>query len=106
MPAQTTWDPPQEITRDEIVRASEDVLARPDIPITNVEDIFRIHVLGMDWDIGGRVYQPEDPSRIPTGADGKKIGVFLQHGGGGDHRGQEPMATLLASKFGYKVATM
>jgi hypothetical protein len=106
MPAQTTWDPPQEITRDEIVRASEDVIARPDIPITNVEDIFRIHVLGMDWDIGGRVYQPEDPSRIPTGADGKKIGVFLQHGGGGDHRGQEPLATLLASKFGYKVATM
>jgi hypothetical protein len=106
MPAMTTWDPPREITREEIVRSSDEVLGRPDLAITNTEDVFRIRVLGLDWDIGGRVYQPEDPSRIPTGADGKKIGVFLQHGGGGDHRSQEPLATLLASKFGYKVATM
>ena len=106
MSATTTWDPPWEMTRDEIVRNSDEVLSRPDLAITNTEDVFRIRVLGLDWDIGGRVYQPEDPSRVPTGADGKKIGVFLLHGGGGDHRSQEPLATLLASKFGYKVATM
>jgi hypothetical protein len=106
MTTTTTWNPPQEIAREEIARISEDVLSRPDLPITATDDIFRIHVLGMDWDIGSMVYQPEDPAQIPTGADGKKIGVFLLHGGAGDHRGKDKMARFLASKFGYKVATM
>jgi hypothetical protein len=102
----TAWNPPREISRVQIVSSSDEVLGRPDFPIVDREDIFRIRVLGLDWDIGGKVYEPADPSRIPTGADGKKVGVFLQHGGGGDHRSQEPMARLLAGKFGYKVASM
>ncbi len=105
MPTTTTWNPPREFSRDEIVRTSNDVLARPELPITATEDIFRIHALGLDWDIGGMVYQPEDEAHIPTGADGKKIGVFLLHGGAGDHRGKDPMARFLASRFGDKVAT-
>ena len=60
----------------------------------------------MDWDIGVMVYQPEDPSKIPVGADGKKVGVFLLHGGSGDYRSIEPVAKLLSTKFGYKVASM
>jgi hypothetical protein len=102
----TTWNPPLEITREAIVRASDDVLSRPELPITAREDIFRIRVADLDWDIGGMVYQPEDEADIPTGADGKKIGLFLLHGGAGDHRGKDPMARFLASRFGYKVATM
>ena len=106
MTAATTWTPPQQITREEIVRASDDVLARPELPITATEQVFRIRELGLDWDIGGMVYQPEDEANIPTGADGKKVGVFLLHGGAGDHRGKDEMARFLASRFGYKVATM
>lgn len=106
MPTATTWTPPREITREEIVRASDEILSRPALPITVTEDIFRIKVLDLDWDIGGMVYAPEDAARIPTGADGKKIGVFLLHGGSGDHRGKDAMARFLAGAFGYKVATM
>lgn len=106
MPIITNWEPPRELRREEIVRNSEEILALADLPISRRDFTFRINVLGLDWDIGGRVYQPEDAARIPTGADGKKIGVFLLHGGGGDHRSQEPLGTLLASKLGYRVATM
>jgi len=52
------------------------------------------------------VYEPVDSTKIPTGADGKQIGAFLLHGGGGDHRGVEPLSLLLASKLGWKIATM
>jgi hypothetical protein len=102
----TTWEPPVQLERDSIVRASEEVLARPDIPIVAREDIFRITALGLDWDIGGKVYEPANPADVPRGADGKKIGAFLLHGGGGDHRGMEPLALLLTGKLGYKIATM
>ena len=102
----TAWEPPVEIPREEIVRISDEVLARADRPSVAREEIFRISVLGLDWDIGGMVYEPEDPTRIAVGADGKKVGIFLLHGGGGDHRGKDKMGRFLASKFGYKVATM
>jgi len=75
----------------------------PDIPMRQTEDIFRINVLGMEWDIGMMVYEPEDSKRIPVGADGKKAGFFLLHGGSGDFKGIERHAKLLATKFGYKV---
>jgi hypothetical protein len=106
MPTMTTWGPPKEISRDQIVQSSDDVLGRLDIPISEREDLFRPRVLDLDWDIGGKVYEPADPSQIPTGPDGKKVGVFLLHGGAGDHRGKDDMSRFLASKFGYKVATM
>ncbi|MGH2513902.1 MAG: hypothetical protein ACRDGQ_14625, partial [Candidatus Limnocylindrales bacterium] len=92
--------------RDEIVTISDEVLARPDRPISVREEIFRINVLGLDWDIGGMVYEPTDPAGIARGADGKQVGIFLLHGGGGDHRGKDQMGRFLAAKFGYKVATM
>jgi hypothetical protein len=104
--SKTTWEPPVQLERDAIVRASEQVLRRPDIPVNAREEVFRISVLGLDWDIGGKVYEPANPADVPLGADGQKIGVFLLHGGGGDHRGMEPLALLLSSKLGYKVATM
>ena len=75
----------------------------PDIPIRQTEDIFCINVLGMDWDLGMVVYEPEDPEKIPTGADGKKAGFFLLHGGSGDFKGIERHSKLLANKFGFKV---
>lgn len=100
------WEPPTEVSREEIVRASDDLLAQPDLPLDVREDVFRIRVAGMDWDIGGKVYEPRDPARQVVGADGRRAGLFLLHGGGGDHRSLEPMALLLAGKLGFKVATM
>lgn len=102
----TTWEPPAELARDEIVELSDRVLARPEIPIKATDDVFRLSVLGLDWDIGGTVYTPEDESAIPRGADGKRVGLFILHGGGGDHRGKDKMARFLAARFGYKVVTI
>ena len=100
------YDPPSEVSREEIIKLSNQVLSLPDIKVKSREEIFRIKVLEMEWDIGGMVYEPEDPSKIPVGPDGKKIGVFFLHGGSGDHRSMEKQSLLVARKFGYKVATM
>ncbi|MCD6028578.1 MAG: hypothetical protein K0S78_752 [Thermomicrobiales bacterium] len=102
----TTAVEPRFISREEIVAMSEEVLNRPDLPLTVTDDFFRIQSLGLDWDIASKVYQPADETKVPTGPDGKKIGIFLLHGGAGDHRSKDPMARFLASKFGYKVANM
>jgi hypothetical protein len=100
------WEPPAEVSREEIIHISHAVVAQPDIKIKRKEDIFRIRVLEMEWDIGVMLYEPEDPSKIPAGPDGKKIGIFMLHGGAGDYRVMEPFALMLAGKFGYKVASM
>ncbi len=100
------WSPPAEISREEILQTSKTILARPDIPLKIREEVFRIRVLEMDWDMGAMVYEPEDPSQIPSGPDGKKLGIFLLHGGSGDHRETQVVANLLAGKFGFKVVSM
>jgi pimeloyl-ACP methyl ester carboxylesterase len=102
----TDWQPLTSVTREETVARSDAVLARPDIPITQTEDVFRIEALGLEWDIGAMVYQPADPSRAAVGADGKKIGIFMLHGGSGDYKSMEPMAKLFAGKFGCKAVAM
>ncbi|MDC0033940.1 hypothetical protein OAJ57_05215 [Alphaproteobacteria bacterium] len=100
------WEPPDEITRARCLAESEAVLSMPDIPLTEREDLFRIQALGLDWDIGAQIYEPEDPAKICVGADGKKVGVYLLSGGDGDFKTMSPVAKLLAGKFGMKVATM
>jgi hypothetical protein len=101
--AKNRWRPPEFVTREQCVKDTEEVLGRPDIPIKRTEDIFRINVLGMDWDLGMVVYEPEDLKKLPLGADGKKAGFFLLHGGSGDFKGIERHSKLLAAKFGFKV---
>jgi len=100
------WELPSGFTKPELIEISQEVLAKPDIPITVNEDIFRISVLGMEWDVGGAVYEPVDPARIPVGKDGKKAGIFMIHGGSGDHRSKDSVSRLLAGKFGFKVYSM
>ena len=100
------WTAPAKVSRSEIIQRSNAVLAKPDIKLRIEEDIFRIRVLEMDWDIGAMVYEPEDSSKIPVGPDGHKLGVFLLHGGSGDHRTKDDVARLLAGKFGFKVVSM
>jgi hypothetical protein len=104
--ATTRWAPSEVLTPDDALKASEEILARPDIPMTEDEDIIRIRELGLDWDICLTVYQPKDPAKIPTGADGRKCGIFLLHGEGEDHRSQNAIARLLVKKYGYKVTAM
>ena len=104
--ATAQWKLPSGFTKPELIEISQEVMAKPDIPITVNEDIFRISVLGMEWDVGGAVYEPVDPSQIPVGKDGKKAGIFMIHGGGGDYRGKDSVSRLLAGKFGFKVYSM
>jgi hypothetical protein len=104
--ATAAWEPPKEISREECIKISNAILAQPDIKFKQKEDIFRINVVGMDWDMGVMVYQPEDLTKIPKGADGKKVGFFILHGGSGDWRSMEKLARLLTGKYGYKVVSM
>ena len=101
----TTVDTFAVVPRDEIVRASDDLMAREAIRLVETEDIFSIDVAGMSWDVGAVVYEPADESLVPRGADGKRIGVFLLHGGAGDYRSMEERARLIASRFGYRVVS-
>ena len=94
------------VSRQEVIESSNSVLAMPDISLKAEEIILRIPALEMDWDIGAMVYEPEDTSKIPIGADGKKVGVFLLHGGSGDHRSKDKFARFLTGKFGFKVVSM
>src|SRR5262245_66534655 len=100
------WQPPESISREETLARSQAVLAKPSLPLRQTEDIFRIHALGLDWDMGVTVYEPSDPREIIRGADGKKIGVFLLHGGSGDYKSMEPIAKVFAEKFGCKAVAM
>lgn len=102
----TYWEPPTELTHEEIVAISDQVLARTDMPYTAREEIFRIRVADLNWDIATAVFTPEDPATAPRDHSGRMAGIFLLHGGGSDHRDIEPLARLLAGKFGFKVATM
>lgn len=105
-PGSRPWQPPKRLERPEIVRISEAMLAEADIPYTRSEDISRIRANGLDWDIGTMVYAPDDPAKVPRGPDGRKIAVFMTHGGASDWRSMEPLAAMLARKRGYKVCSM
>ncbi len=102
----TRWAPPSAISRADVLRTSRAVLRRKDIPVGESEDIFRIQALGLDWDIGLRLYAPRTKSRITRGADGKRVGLFLLHGGSGDFKAMDAIANLFSRKFGFKVAVM
>src|SRR5919199_2506978 len=105
-PKFSAWEPPQSVSREDTLARSDAVLAKPDLPLRQTEDIFRINALGLDWDMGVMVYEPADSAQIARGADGKKIGIFLLHGGSGDFKSMEPMAKLFAEKFGCKAVAM
>ena len=69
------WTPPPRISPAEIRRASDAVLAMPDIDLEINLDILRIRVLEMDWDIAGRSLptqrsfpDPDRPGWTQTGS--------------------------------------
>ena len=106
-----TYEPALDISKEDTVAMIRNFMSKPDLPLKSgdkayIEDIMRINAVNMDWDIGMSVHEPVDPSDIPRGADGKKIGIFLLHGGSGDFKSMHKQAKLLASKLGYKVISM
>jgi hypothetical protein len=102
----TEWTPPPEVTREQALAISSEVLGSRDIPINETEDIFRIKCLGLDWDMGVCVFEPKSAEDAARGPDGKKIGVFVLHGGSGDFKAMAPLARIYAGKFGHKVVCM
>lgn len=104
--SKSVWQPPEAVSREDTIKRSDAVLARPDVPVEIKEDIFRINVLGLDWDMGLMTYTPKDESKIAVGADGKKIGVFMLHGGSGDCKSMDTFARLFSEKFGCKAVAM
>ena len=101
-----TWQPPARLSKDEMVKISDGILGETDIPFSETEDVFRIRSNGMDWDIGNVVYQPEDGTKAAIGPDGKKLAIFMTHGGASDWRSIERLARTFAGKRGYKVCSM
>lgn len=91
--------------REKIIRISNELTSRASCTSVQHEDLFRLQALGLDWDIGAQIHTPAD-NRIATGANGKKVGVFLLHGGAGDFKSMERLATLFVEKFRYKVVVM
>ena len=100
------WQPPQRLEKREMVAISDAVLAEPEIDFNESEDLFRIHANGLDWDIGNVVYAPKDERRIAVGPDGKKLGIFMTHGGASDWRSIERLARTFCGKRGFKVCSM
>ena len=98
------WHPPAAWSREQVIATSDAVLVMPVGKVGEREDIFRLCALELDWDIGVRVYEPQPSADIARGADGKKIGVFLLHGGAGDYKSMEKFALLFAEKFACKVS--
>ena len=100
------WQPPATWSREQVVATSDAVLGKPAGAVKEFEDIFRLSALALEWDIGVRVYEPQPAQDMTRGADGKKVGIFLLHGGAGDYKSMERFALLFAERFGFKVVTM
>ncbi len=95
-----------DVPKAELIGLSEEFLARNESVVEASDVVHRINVLEMDWDLAGTVYTPRDEASIPIGPDGRRIGIFLLHGGSGDHRSKDSFARLLVAKLGVKVVTM
>jgi hypothetical protein len=97
------WQPDTTWSRERVIETSNRVLALPKIPVEITEDVYRIHQLGLDWDLGVQVWTPKQEGGAARGADGKRVGIFLTHGGAGDFKAMEKFAGLFAARFGFKV---
>ena len=96
------WEPPAKLSKKQMVKISDAVLAEPDIPFAETEDVFRIHSNGLDWDIGNIVYAPNDPAKIAVGPDGKKLAILMTHGGASAWRAIERLGPTFPRQRGCK----
>ncbi|MBX9761186.1 MAG: hypothetical protein K2Y29_20585 [Beijerinckiaceae bacterium] len=103
--AQSGFSPDDVWEREKVVRISKQIADAETCPVSQREDIFRLEALGLEWDIGTFIHEPAD-GKIATGADGRKVGIFLLHGGAGDFKSMERFATIFVEKYRYKVVVM
>lgn len=101
-----TWTPLSFMSRDDVVKASNNILSKKTNETNIREDIFRIEELGMKWDIGVEIIQPTHSRDRFKGPDGKFVGVFLLHGGDGDFKSMRTLGQIFASRFGVRVVSM
>ena len=99
-----SWQPPEFVSREQCIKDTEEVLSTARYP----DPADRRHFPRQCSRNGlgsrhGRVRAGRPEARFRVGADGKKAGFFLLHGGSGDFKGIERHSKLLASKFGFKV---
>ena len=106
MPSKNGWKPPARIAYKDVVESARAVTRRKPRKLRIKEDVFRISELGMEWDMGVTVYDPTPNADISRGADGRKIGIFLLHGGAGDFKTMETVSRLFAEKFDCRVVSM
>jgi hypothetical protein len=97
--------PKDTISREELLETSERLLATEPLELVERFEILPVSALGLEWEIATHVVEPAS-GRIAVGADGRKVGAFILHGGMGDHREKLSMARFLASRFGYRVSLM
>lgn len=100
--AVSSFRPPERVTVSSIGAASAEVLRRPIIPVEVSEDIIRVEAMGLLWDVAFTIYEPCH-DRVAKDPDGRSIGIFLLHGGAADLRDLDPLARMLAERFGFKV---
>ena len=100
-----SWKAPAFIPREDVIAASNAVAAMPNLPLDVHESLMRISTLGLEWDIGLLHYVPREADAV-RGPDGKKIGLFMMHGGAGDYKAIDSFARAFAEKFGYTVVSM
>lgn len=93
------------LNRDSVVGLSNELLNSKLLELDETEDIFRVESLGMEWDFGVGIFQPKDAANQAAGPDGRKIGIFMLHGGDGDYKLMEPVARAYAA-LGHKVVAM
>ena len=103
MTREAQWSAPESFSREQVEQISNRVLATPEKKLKIYEDIFRITSVGMEWDMGVQIHEPEE---IARDASGKKIGIFLLHGGDGDYKSMASIARLYAGRFGHKTVSM
>lgn len=99
----TPFESPAYVDREQIEAVSNRVLSQPPRAVTRRDEVFRIAVLGLDWDFGVALYEPDDPAerlRTPSGA---VAGVLLLHGGSGDFKHVESISRMLSERFGVTV---
>lgn len=104
--AVTEWAPPAVVEQPDMVAQSERLLGGEGHRIAQRDEVLTVSALDLEWEIATTVVEPADPTSVARGADGRKVGIFLLHGGLGDHREKIAMARFLAERFGYRVSLM
>ena len=60
---QQPFSAPDRYTRDQILDLSRAILGSDELPLKVSEDIFRIESVGLEWDLGVKIFEPVDPAR-------------------------------------------